>query len=249
MQRSLPLAAAMLVGAAPIVLAQREQVFDWSGRVDREVQITMRGNSLTTRVIGKDVGRERSRVMNPLPRMDGELTVQLLNGRGTADVIEQPSARNGYTAVVRIQDAKSGDDFYRVAGYWRSFDNGRPGMDRGADRGMDRGMERGRGMGRGMSDQTLLHWSGNVDGELEIRIRNGRVTYRNISGASPTGIRVAEGRGASRTGGLVNISQSQGRGSVRVIQQPNYRNGYTTIIRVNDPQGGFGYYDFDVFWQ
>ena len=100
-----------------------------------------------------------------------------------------------------------------------------------------------------MSDQTLLHWSGNVDGELEIQIRNGRVNYRNISGASPTGIRVSEGRGASRTGGLVNISQSQGRGSVRVIQQPSNRNGYTTIIRINDPQRGYGYYDFDVFWQ
>lgn len=255
MQRSLPLAAVMLVGAAPMMLAQREQIFDWSGRVDREVQLTMRGNDLAARSVGS-VSQTRSRVMRPLPRMDGRLVLQVLNGRGLAEVTEQPSARNGFTAVIRVEDSKSGADYYHITGYWEPFDNGRRGMDRGMDRGADRGMDRGadRGMDRGngrmgMNDQSLLHWSGNVDGELEIQIRNGRVNYRRISGGQPTGVRVNEGRAASRTGGFVNIAQSQGRGTVRVIQQPSNRNGYTTIIRVNDPQGGYGYYDFDVFWR
>jgi hypothetical protein len=260
LQRSLTLAAIMLVGAAPLLLAQREQVFDWSGRVDREVQLTMRGNDLSLRSIG-DVSRTNSRVMRPLPRMDGQLVVQVLNGRGRADVIQQPSARNGYTAIVRLQDTQSGSDNYRIAGYWQSFNAGRPGVDRGVDRGADRGADRGedrgadrgrdmgRGNGRGMNDQTLLHWSGNVDGELEIQIRNGRVSYRQISGGEPTGVRANEGRGVNRNAGLVNIAQSQGRGTVRVVQQPSNRNGYTTIIRVNDPRGGYGYYDFDVFWR
>ncbi len=263
MQRSLPLAAVMLVGAAPMLFAQREQVFDWSGRVDREVQLTMRGNDLSARSIGS-VSQTRSRVMRPLPRMDGQLVLQVMNGRGTVEVVEQPSARNGFTAVVRVQDPRSGADYYHITGYWQSM--GRPSMDRGADRGADRGVDRGadrggyregdrgRGMGRengrmGMNDQSLLHWSGNVDGELEIQIRNGRVTYRRLSGAQPTGVRVNEGRGANRNVGIVNVAQSQGRGTVRVVQQPSNRNGWTTIVRVNDPQGGYGYYDFDLFWR
>jgi hypothetical protein len=255
MQRSLPLAAVMLVGAAPMMLAQREQIFDWSGRVDRDVQLTMRGNDLATRSVGS-VSQTRSRVMRPLPRMDGRLVLQVLNGRGLAEVTEQPTAQNGFTAVIRVEDSKSGADYYHITGYWEPFDNGRRGMDRGMDRGADRGMDRGadRGMDRGngrmgMNDQSLLHWSGNVDGELEIQIRDGRVHYRRISGGQPTGIRMNEGRGADRTGGFVDIAQRQGRGTVRVIQQPSNRNGYTTIIRVNDPQGGYGYYDFDVFWR
>ena len=39
---------------------------------------------------------------------------------------------------------------------------------------------------------------------------------------------------------------SQGRGTVYVAQQPNASNGYTAVIRVRDPQGGYGFYDFEV---
>jgi hypothetical protein len=42
------------------------------------------------------------------------------------------------------------------------------------------------------------------------------------------------------------ISQSSGRGQVYVAQQPSAYNGYTTVIRVRDPQGGYGYYNFEV---
>jgi len=42
------------------------------------------------------------------------------------------------------------------------------------------------------------------------------------------------------------IAQHQGRGTVYVAQQPTAYNGYTAIIRVRDPQGGYGYYDFEV---
>src|SRR2546430_9919788 len=31
-----------------------------------------------------------------------------------------------------------------------------------------------------------------------------------------------------------------GRGSVSITQQPSQWNGYTTVVRVRDPQGGYG---------
>ena len=37
-------------------------------------------------------------------------------------------------------------------------------------------------------------------------------------------------------------------GDVTVIQQPTARNGYTTVIRVEDRSGGYGRYDFDLRW-
>jgi hypothetical protein len=46
----------------------------------------------------------------------------------------------------------------------------------------------------------------------------------------------------------VSIRNSQGRGRVWVAQQPSARNDYTAIIRIQDPQGGFGYYDFRAAW-
>ena len=44
-------------------------------------------------------------------------------------------------------------------------------------------------------------------------------------------------------------SVRQGRGSVSVIEQPSQYNNYTAVVRVLDPQGGYGYYDFDLIWQ
>ena len=51
-RRALPLAGLALVAAAPVAFSQGQQIFEWSGRVDREVQITMRGNDVTTRQVG-----------------------------------------------------------------------------------------------------------------------------------------------------------------------------------------------------
>jgi len=47
----------------------------------------------------------------------------------------------------------------------------------------------------------------------------------------------------------VELIVREGRGDVSITQQPNSSNGYTAIIRVRDPQTGFGHYDFDVNWR
>jgi hypothetical protein len=254
------------MAAAPSAFAQGQEVFEWNGRVDREVQLSVRGNQVAMRDLRNgETGRERSRVMMQLPRQDGQLFVRLLNGRGSAQVIQQPSSRNNYTATIRIQDPSNGADDYRVAGYWQRNANGdvygrnrndRDNHDydrdgRGRDRD-DRGYpERDRnGVGNGQyNNQSMLHWSGNVDGELEIRVQNGRVDYRTLSGAQPTSVRADRGNSAARNAGRVAVAQNQGRGSVTVLQQPASNNGYTTVIRVRDPQGGYGFYDFNLITQ
>jgi hypothetical protein len=103
--------------AAPI----DRQLFTWTGRVDREVYITMRGRDVRT--TGPDAGLpNRARVNDPLPRGRGDVLVRLADGRGHVDVVEQPSARNGYTTTIRIRDPRSGADNYRVQAYWSGDD-------------------------------------------------------------------------------------------------------------------------------
>ena len=264
-QRAIPLAAAALVGATPALFAQwgrtqnqGQELFEWAGRVDREVQIVMRGNQLSTRNVGNtETGRARTRVMMQMPRQDGEGVAQVLNGRGNVDVIQQPTSQNGYTTVIRIVDNAGGSDNYRVTAYWQNYSNGDVvgnGNGRARGRNRDNGVYDNRDRTGGIygqnSNQGILHWSGNVDGELEIRIQNGRVTYRNLTGAQPTSVR-ADGGNMSmpRNDATVSVAQGTGRGSVYVIQQPSSNNGYTTVVRVRDPQGGYGYYDFDLVWR
>jgi hypothetical protein len=272
-QRTFPLAAAAIVGAAPMAFAQwgvarqsGQELFEWTGRVDREVQIVMRGNQVSTRNVGNnETGRARSRVMMDLPRRDGQVAAQLLSGRGNVDVIQQPTSQNGYTTIVRVTDASGGSDNYRVAAFWQNYSNGdvygrdRNNRNRGRDDVYDRNdrndrngypnRNRGNG-GYNTNGYDVMHWSGNVDGELEIRLQNGRVDYRNLSGAQPTNIRLDRGNmSMPQNGSQVAISQASGRGSVTVVQQPSSWNGYTTVIRVRDPQGGYGYYNFDLVWR
>jgi hypothetical protein len=271
-QHSLSLGVVAVVGFAPIAGAQWGQqyprqgreLFEWRGSVDREVQIVMRGDRVWTNNIGRtEPNDERSRALGSLPRQDGDVYIQVANCRGSVAVIQQPNARNQYTTIVRIQDPRSGQDDYRVVAYWRGNGDvyGRGDDD---DRGRGRGHDDDHGRGNdgiwsrdrddnrdgGYDRRNVLHWSGNVDDELQIRLQNGRVEYNTVRGAQPTGIRVNAGNTSTRgASGTFRIVDAQGRGSVSVVQQPSMWNGYTTVIRVKDPQGGYGHYDFDVVWQ
>jgi hypothetical protein len=265
--------------------------------VDREVQIIMRGRDLRTRLLGdNESGRERAQVESDLPDQNGYVSIQVQQGRGNVDVIQQPTARNGYTAIVRIRDDASGADWYRITASWqpRGYGNSdwddrhrsqqtdtrdRDGDRRtwGRDRNDNGSWQRDRddressardrddaGASRGDSDDRdggydnggwdarssgMLHWTGRVDDVEELRIQGRRVDYVTLSG---NGVRVVRsdmaGRPLPRGGASVRVQQHGGRGSVTVVQQPNAWNGYTAVIRVRDPQPGFGYYDFDVLW-
>jgi hypothetical protein len=97
----------------------QQELFEWSGRVDSEIRIQVNRNNASVMQAGRNErtsGRVRS--MNALPPQDGTVTVQVLEGRGQVDVIQQPNSRNGYTAVVRVRDPQGGVSRYRLAAYW-----------------------------------------------------------------------------------------------------------------------------------
>ncbi|HEY4130295.1 MAG TPA: hypothetical protein VGM50_06735 [Gemmatimonadaceae bacterium] len=257
-QCSLPFAAVALIAAAPMATAgaqQGQEVFEWNGQVDREVQIVVRDNDVRTNRVGNnEPGRPRVRSVSSLPRQDGTLSVQVLNGRGNVNIIQQPNRSNSYTAIVRVEDPNGGSAPYRIVGYWQSYANGDIYRNRGRDRGRGRVDDNDRNpggvYGANRPNESMLHWSGNVDGEVELRIQNGRIQTRNLSGNQPTSIRVNNGyMNVPRTNSSVGVAMNQGRGQVFVAEQPSARNGYTTVIRIRDPQGGYGYYDFDLMWQ
>ena len=97
----------------------RREVYQWSGVVDREIQIQLRGNRAYVHAMGAGEDRSsRGRVINSLPQQTGNLVVQRLEGRGDVLVVEQPSSRNNYTATLRIRDPRGGAARYRIVAYW-----------------------------------------------------------------------------------------------------------------------------------
>ena len=220
----------------------------------------------------------REQLASPLPRQDGQVMVRLEDGRGDAEVVQQPSSRNDYTTIVRVRDPRGGADRYRLEAFWQSYSNsnGNWGRDRndadvvrgrrngdrgrdgdynddrdrgvyGRDRGVDTRDRSGGGWGANNGARNVLHWSGNVDDVLEIRLQGQRVDYRTISG-SPVRVVQADANGIPQRDLQLSVSERQGRGQVYVVQQPSSRNGYTAVIRVQDPQAGYGFYDFDLTW-
>ncbi len=236
--KSTLLSLALVAGAASALPAQ-ERLFEWSGRVDGETRIMMRGSDVWTRdVSGRRDRRGGARISRALPSQAGQVRVQLLDGRGSADVIQQPSARNGYTTVVRVRDDDRRADRYRVVAYWQPIGRGRWGDWDRDDGRWDRGNVDG-----------MLRWSGAVDNEVEIRIQGRNVDTRSLSGNGARDVRAnINGRALPRRDLQVRVRERQGRGTVTVVQQPGQWNGYTAVIRVRDRQGGFGHYDFDVTW-
>jgi len=249
----MPLVAVML---APLAAhAQESQLFSWSGRVDREVQLTIRGSQVSNSYENSIQSRARFRVNSPLPMQDGNLRVVREAGRGEVSVVQEPTSQNGYTAIVRIVDGEGGADNYRISAYYTPANSGRYGRydNRGRGRGQgrdgryderdDRDYRYGRGR-TGAQDAAALRWSGDVDGEVLITWRGNDVSQRMVNGAP---VRRASsnvlGNPIQARGGQLVVNTREGRGRVDVVQEPNARNGYTSIIRISDPERGYGHYD------
>ena len=265
---SLPVSAAAVAVSASSLFAQGRPLFEWSGRVDREVRITRHGRDARTQMADRSpFQRSRLNVETALPQRDGRVAVRVQDGRGDVDVIQQPSSRNDYTAIVRVRDRSSGDDNYRLTAYWMpdEYGNGtwtdRDGYPNRPDRDRDDrdngnwgrgngGWGRGNdGYGRGY-DRSLVRWTGDVDDALEIRIQGNRIDYRTLSGKSVRHVRAdfANG-GLPRNDAQIFVTDQTGRGSVSVVQQPSSWNNYTAVIRVYDPRPGYGTYSFDLGWR
>jgi hypothetical protein len=169
------------------------------------------------------------------------LRVSLLDGRGRVQILQQPSARNNWTAIVRVKDAQYGADNYRFVAYFDPIDDYR--RDDRYDRDdISYGVE-------ARSGERLMRWTGSVDRDVRIVLRGANSTYSVASGAQPSGVRTNMERSIPRRDGYIEVHQRQGRGTVQVIQQPTRYNDFTAIVRVLDSEGSYGYYDFDLIYR
>ena len=101
----------------PFVRGPERVLFTWSGIVDRELWLTMRGGEL------REGGLERwlpsrTRVLSPLPYGRGLVLVRIDGGRGYVEVMDQPGPWNGYAVTIRILDPRGGATGYRLTAFW-----------------------------------------------------------------------------------------------------------------------------------
>lgn len=92
-------------------------------------------------------------------------------------------------------------------------------------------------------------WSGTVDENTVVTLHGSDVRTRVTAGKS-SGDANAQvlGRLPERPVRLV-LRRRQGRGEIRIVQQPNPSNNFTGRVRIHDPQAGSSFYSFVLAWR
>lgn len=91
----------------------------WRGKVDNEVTLTVRNNTLELKTLaGQDYGAGSYNFSSAMPNRNVNLYVNKKKGRGKVTIIQQPDRLNNYTAVIKISDDDGGARDYDVEIYW-----------------------------------------------------------------------------------------------------------------------------------
>jgi hypothetical protein len=213
--------------------AQDRPQFVWQGQVDGTAILHLAGKRLTVQIQdGSPVERQKFHFADLLPGGGQKVRVEVLEGRGYVHIIDQPSIENKYTLAVSIEDRQPGSSFYSIALYWDASGSA---FEPGAER----------------TDQVT--WSGRVDEETIISCQKRSCVSSADHGAPVQGAPVTDehvkfSRPLPTRDSDVRLEDPEGRGEIRLIEQPRQRNNYTARVSIRDPQPGAGQYGFTLSW-
>jgi hypothetical protein len=207
------------------------ETFTWRGRVDGEAIVRIRSSEAVAETIsGAAVNRQQFRYSSPLPSQKTQVSLVIPEGRGEIALLEQPSAKNNYTAAVRIRDAQRGESDYRFTLTWE-----RPFY---SDRETDH-LPKG---------SVGLVWSARVDGSDKLRIRAEELQTEHLTGVPMVGMEYRFVKPLPLERRTITIRKIKGRGSVMIVEHPSASNGFTAVILIEDKSGGSSVYEIEVSW-
>jgi hypothetical protein len=213
---------------APLAQGGAEPQFVWQGQVDGIAILHLQGKHLAVQIQqGEPVENQQSHFSDALPDTRQRVRVEVLKGRGYVHVIDQPSIENHYTLAVAIEDRQPGSAFYSIALYWDTSSNG---------------FERD----SGKTDKVA--WSGRVEHAAVIDCQK-----QNCVSHSEHGTQVADehfkfSKPLPDRATEVRLERSDGRGEIRLVEQPRESNHYTARVSISDPVAGATDYSFTLVW-
>lgn len=102
--------------------------------------------------------------------------------------------------------------------------------------------------GEGEATAGRLHWRGTVDDNVQLVIRSGYVDVRTIGGTEYNDAVYNFTSPLPRRRNTVRANKLNGRGNVRVLQQPSRENDFTAVIEIKDSSRGARMYEIEVLW-
>ncbi len=201
----------------------------WQGEVDGTAFLYLKGKRLTIEnKEGAPVAKQNYRVEQRLPETRQDVRLHVTAGRGYVHIVEQPRLENDFTVAIAIEDPQPGSGFYSLALYW----------DAGASAADTAGPRRA---GR-------LQWSGRVDQEVIVSCAASQCASQARQGLPVMREHVKFSSPLPQGEAPVRLEKVDGRGDVRVLEQPSEANGYTARVQIRDPQPGVAEYSFALTW-
>ena len=208
--------------------AQVRPQFIWQGEVDGIVVLHLRDNKLQAQVQeGAPVERQKFQFYDRLPEVRQDVRVEMREGRGYVHIVEQPRLENSYTLTVAIEDRQPGNALYSIALYWDASNRSFEGP-----------------LGR----QDKLVWSGRVNQEAIVSCRAKACVSDPRNGVPVADEHFKFSRPLPERPVEVRLENAQGRGEIRLIEQPGERNQYSARVLIRDREGGAGEYSFTLAW-
>jgi hypothetical protein len=212
----------------PVALcAQDRPQFVWQGQVDGTAILHLAGKRLAVQIQdGAPVERQKFHFSDALPQTQQAVRVEVLEGRGYVHVIDQPGIENNYKLAVAIEDRQPGSSFYSIALYWDASSN----------------------LFEHTEKTDHVSWTGRVDTGAVISCHNQSCVSSSEQGAPVADEHFKFSRPLPERDSDVRLQDPQGRGDMRLIEQPRQRNNYTARVSIRDPEAGAGEYSFTLVW-
>ncbi|MFN0124483.1 MAG: BON domain-containing protein [Blastocatellia bacterium] len=94
-----------------------------------------------------------------------------------------------------------------------------------------------------------IAWSGVIEGIDEIVIAGAAASVRHVSGEPVKNVRASFSAPVPHAPVTINLLSASAADHIRIVQQPNAANGYTTILRLDDSaRRGENRYEFTLKW-
>ena len=214
---------------APLLPAQDRAQFTWQGEVDGIDILYLQADRLTVQAKeGAPVARQQYHFYDRLPDSRQDARLEVREGRGFVHIVDQPRVENHFTLAVSIEDRQPGSSFYSIALFWDAS---------------NQAYERG----SGRTDKLV--WSGRVDEEAIVSCRDKTCSSTTDLGAPVAAEHFKFSRPLPRRDVEVTLEDTEGRGDIRLVEQPRESNNYTTRVSIRDAPKGFGEYSFTLAWK
>lgn len=227
-----------------------EGAFDIIVQVDGEAFLYVEGTKLWyLHLSGAPIQDAGSNYTQGIPKaVFGSFNMTKVAGRGDVELYEEPSAKNQYRAVIRVNDPKAGAELYHIHldWTWNPANPSQPPRGR-YTRPLESRDNNPSDYNRGRSG--TFEFRGFVDNTTVLYIRSDQVREEDLAGRPIRGDRFSFSQPlpAQRLKSLT-VEVVEGRGEVEIVEKPWEGNQFTAVVLIDDYQRGNSFYTLRLAW-